>query len=283
MYPMYCILFLASRIRIFLFSLMTASASSSLLLSSSFLRLASFNVGLGLQHKLTHLLQRCHDLTLNIIALQEVGDPSLSHNKFSHYTFIYSPGPSHHQAGVGLLISNDLMPLCRAYHKSSSGRLIGVVLELSKGRRTLIISAYMPSGLDHKSNTDPLKKQAADLYLEINKWHNQSDLIHECIVMGDLNETLTSHDRYPIQSSSSSSLSSKEIHYLCMSNFIDVFRFHYPNASSSPGFTHQANGPTHVTCSRIDYIWTHNIPTSSLIDVHIDTNLQYHNVSHHCG
>jgi len=182
------------------------------ILSSSQLRLGTFNVGLGFQRKLPQILNRCHDLSLDIVALQEVGDPSLPNNKLNEYTFIYSAGPSQHQAGVGLFISHELMPLCRAYHKSSSGRLIGVILELSKGRRTLIISAYMPSGLDHKSAVDPIRKDAANLYQEIDGWLNQSDLIHEAIVLGDLNETLTQHDRYPIQPSTS--IITKEINYL---------------------------------------------------------------------
>ena len=250
------------------------------ILSSSQLRLGTFNVGLGFQRKLPQILNRCHDLSLDIVALQEVGDPALpNNNKLKEYTFIYSAGPSQHQAGVGLLISHELMPLCRAYHKSTTGRLIGVILELSKGRRTLIISAYMPSGLDHKSAIDPIRKDAANLYQEIDGWLNQPDLIHETIVLGDLNETLTQYDRFPIPLSAP--ILSKEINYLILNHFIDVYRTLHHDSSSSPGFTHEVDGAMRLTCSRIDYIWTHDIPSSSHININIDTNLHQHGLSHH--
>jgi hypothetical protein len=59
-----------------------------------------------------------------------------------------------------------LAPRCRAFKRSSSGRLVGVILELTKGQQLLIISAYMPTGLDHRSPTDEPVQTAHKLYQE---------------------------------------------------------------------------------------------------------------------
>ena len=162
---------------------------------SSSLRLGTFNIGLGLQRKLPSLLQRCAALTLDVVALQEIGDPALLESRFSPYRFIYAAGPSHHQAGVGLLLAPALVPRIRSYHRSTSGRLIGAVLELHKGHQLLIVSAYMPSGLDHCARDSEQHDTARSLYAELLKW---TAGVQQVLVLGDLNETLTRFDRLPL-------------------------------------------------------------------------------------
>ena len=156
------------------------------------LRLGTFNVGLGFLRKLPHILTRCAELALDVVALQEVGDPALLSTRLSPYLLAYAAGPSHHEAGVGLLLSQELAPRIRCYKRSSSGRLIGAVLELSPGQRTLLVSAYMPSGLDHRSADSPQHELAHKLYGELLRWSLDAQQV---IVMGDLNETLTPLDR----------------------------------------------------------------------------------------
>ena len=258
--------------------------SSSLppLSSSSSLRLGTFNVGCGFQRKLPHILSRCIDLSLDIIALQEIGDPALQCNKLSQYSLIYSGGPSQHQAGVGLLISHDLAPLCRTYKRSSSGRLVGAVLEVAKGHQVLIISAYMPTGLDHRSAADSAIQTAHDLYTEIMQWTLN---MQQVIVMGDLNETLTPHDRYPSPAfahpRAAASARPSPIHTLQQEGFIDVFRMHHPDASREPGFTHIVHSTVRETRSRIDYIWTRGCTPSSTSHVQIDSKLHRQKLSAH--
>jgi hypothetical protein len=74
------------------------------------LRVATFNLGLGFTRKLPHILIRASELSLDIIALQEIGDPPLTRSSHSHYLCVTAPGPSSHEAGVGLLISQQLTP-----------------------------------------------------------------------------------------------------------------------------------------------------------------------------
>src|SRR5688500_14362261 len=68
----------------------------------SSMRLGSFNVGLGFVRKLPRLLPRCVELNLDVVALQEIGDPALLSTRLSPYSLVYSAGPSVHEAGVGL-------------------------------------------------------------------------------------------------------------------------------------------------------------------------------------
>ena len=89
-------------------SLITQMTAASII--DTPLRIATLNVGLGLQHKLQPILQRCMDLTIDIAALQEIGDPAIIPSSLTTHSLVFSPGPSHHQAGVGILISRDLIP-----------------------------------------------------------------------------------------------------------------------------------------------------------------------------
>ena len=242
------------------------------------LRLGTFNVGLGFLRKLPHILTRCAELALDVVALQEVGDPALLSSRFSSYLLAYAAGPSHHEAGVGLLLSQELAPRIRCYKRSSSGRLIGAVLELSPGQRTLLVSAYMPSGLDHRSADSAQHELAHKLYGELLGWSLDAQQV---IVMGDLNETLTPLDRHPGAAAATAAAPLRPlaalspIRCLVQQGFIDVFRHLHP---LSPGFTHCIAGVRPVQ-SRLDYIWCKGHSPASLLRISIDTALHTH--SHH--
>ena len=139
----------------------------------SLLRVGTFNVGRGLLRKLTHILTQSISLSLDIVALQEIGDPALLHHSLPQYSTLLSPlGPTSFE-GVGLLLSHTLTPFIRSYRRSSSGRLHAVILELTKGQQTLIASVYMPSGLDHRSPADEQTLLAHTLYRELLSWTRQ--------------------------------------------------------------------------------------------------------------
>jgi len=90
-----------------------SSLDGSSSLAPAPLRLGTLNMGLGLSRKLARVVARCAELGLDALALQEIGDPALLSTRLSDYQLIYSPGPSHHQAGVGLLLSLSLLPRVR--------------------------------------------------------------------------------------------------------------------------------------------------------------------------
>jgi exonuclease III len=247
--------------------------------SSPLLRLGTWNAGLGFMKKLPTLLHRCSDLDLDIIAVQEIGDPALLITRLPHYQLIYSAGPSRHEAGVGLLLSHRLLPRCRSYKQSTTGRLAAAVLEYEHGKKTLVVSAYMPAGLDHCSPASEKSTQAHALYTEITEWSRD---MHQVIVMGDLNETLTQWDRQPptiIAAHSSTILS--PIHSLPASGFIDAYRHLHPSPAITPGFTHYIDSALRPSSSRLDYVWLKGFPTVGVHSAVIDKHQSLHRLSHH--
>ena len=255
--------------------------------SLSLLRVGTFNVGRGLLRKLTHILTQSISLSLDIVALQEIGDPALLHHSLPQYSLSLSTGPTSFE-GVGLLLSHTLTPFIRSYRRSSSGRLHAVILELTKGQQTLIASVYMPSGLDHRSPADEQTLLAHTLYRELLSWTRQ---VQHTIIMGDLNETLTAHDRcprplhsLPSRRDSASSVASPIQASLIQEGFTDTYRTLYPDAIKHPGFTHEIRtNEGRYSASRIDYIWTHGLPHSSLIQCQINrklSSLSHHHVLH---
>ena len=156
------------------------------------LRVGSFNVGLGFNRKLSDIVDRCLALSLDVVALQEIGDPPLLRLQLSDYLLVSAAGPSQ-QPGVALLIAKSLAPRCRAYKRSKTGRLLGAILEPFKGHQLLIVSAYMPTGLDHQAAASPSTALAHELYAELLGWTNG---MQQVIVLAAPNETLTPHDRF---------------------------------------------------------------------------------------
>ena len=246
---------------------------------SSSLRLGTFNVGLGFQRKLPLLLARAAALSLDAIAVQEIGDPALLSTRFPPYVLTYAAGPSHHEAGVGLLLSLALVPRIRSYRRSRTGRLIGAVLELRKGHQLLLVSAYMPTGLDHRAAASPQHELAHQLYAELLQW---SVGMQQVVLMGDLNETLTSFDRLPrpaaASAASAAAAAPTPIQCLVREGFSDVYRTLHPCASRQPGFTHAILGARPVQ-SRLDYLWCKGVGRGELLQAHVDTKL--HALSHH--
>ena len=244
------------------------------------MRLGSFNVGRGFLRKLPRILSRCSELELEVVALQEIGDPAMRSTVVNPYSLVYSAGPSDQEAGVGLLLSLTLLPRIRQYLRSATGRLVGAVLELSAGHRMLLVSAYMPSGLDHLPADSPQHQLAHKLYQELLQWSVGMDQV---VVMGDLNETLTRFDRFPLPpplSVAAVAAASSPIQCLQADGFIDAYRVlhHVDPYQRIPGFTHVIDG-VRASCSRIDYIWTKGFSLESHLKVTIDLSMR--SLSHH--
>jgi hypothetical protein len=77
---------------------------SAPLLSSPQLRLATFNLGLGFSRKLPDVLDRCLALSLDVIALQEIGDPALT--RAIHSQYLFAPSNVRHQVDSSVSSSN---------------------------------------------------------------------------------------------------------------------------------------------------------------------------------
>jgi hypothetical protein len=160
------------------------------------------------------------------------------------------------------------------------GRLVGVILELTKGHQLLIVSAYMPTGLDHRSPSDESVQTAHNLYQEMMTWTRG---VQRIVFMGDLNETLTSYDRHPrlapVGSRAAAAATPSPIQCLVDEGFTDVYRLLHPDAKRQPGFTHFIDSTTQCSRSRVDYIWTRGASAASHLDIRIDAKLR--DISHH--
>ena len=248
------------------------------------LRVGTFNAGCGFARKLPDILALAQSLSLDICALQEIGDPAAAPSSHPLYTLAFAAGPSNHEAGVGLLISRALAPRCREYHRSTkaAGRLCGVTLELSRGQRLLVVSAYMPTSLDRATPASASAVTARALYTELLSWARDVQMV---MLLGDLNETLTPLDRTPAPAASSDaarrarSSAMGTIGTLPASSFVDEFRRLHPDVAVAPGHTHAVRSVTRSSSSRIDYVWTRGIDAACVRHVRIDTSLRL--LSHH--
>ena len=243
------------------------------------LRVATLNVGLGLVRKLPDILSRCICLSLHVLVLQEIGDPALTPDFSAQYAMVCAPGPSGHDAGVGLLVARDLLPYCVSFPRSDTGRLVAAVLELQKDHRILIASVYMPTGIDHLPAHHDDIASARALYHELLSWTRD---IEHVIIMGDLNETLTLDDRLPrpLSLHPAAVAATGPIHCLPNAGFTDAYRLLHPASTIDPGFTHVIESIVRPSRSRIDYIWTHGVPTRAHLDIRIDAHFLT-DVTHH--
>jgi exonuclease III len=247
-------------------------------LHSSPLRIGTLNISLGFNRKLPALLARSAALALDAVAVQEIGDPALLSTRFPTYHLVYAAGPSNHQAGVGLLLATALLPRVRSYQRSSTGRLLGAVLELSRGHQLLLVSAYMPTGLDHSSPASESHALAHQLYAELLQW---SVGMQQVLLLGDLNQTCTPWDRRPAPPAPAHAhahVTPAPINCLEQEGFLDAFRIAHPDAMRTPGFTHVQEGARRVQ-SRLDYIWCKGIGRDAVQQVRIDAQLRA--LSHH--
>lgn len=95
------------------------------------LRIGTLNIGRGFLKKNNELQLRFLNLSLDIIALQEINDPPINNYKFINYILITSPGITTNEVGVGLLLNIIYIPKIRLYKKSKTGRLVGVMKKVS--------------------------------------------------------------------------------------------------------------------------------------------------------
>ena len=139
----------------------------------------------------------------------------------------------------------------------------------------------MPTGLDHSAAASPSASLALELYAELLSWANG---VQQVIVLGDLNETLTRFDRFPLRRDDRhAGAACKSLQCLIDEGFTDAYRLLHPDAARHPGFTHRINSivPARCTRSRIDYIWTRGIDSADHMHFHIDSCSSLRPLSHH--
>ncbi len=146
---------------------------------------ATVNVGQGLLNKLPSLLHWASNTEIDVVAIQETGLTRHDHALLNHYEYRMLLNSKPH-AGVALLVRNRLSILSIAdlsFGGAGVGRLVGTVLQGSSSKRLLLVSAYMPTGMDHCAMDHPLAKLCSSLYSKILDWSREHKVSH-AIVMG---------------------------------------------------------------------------------------------------
>ena len=230
------------------------------------LRIASFNCGAKISdpYNFEKLLLWANKRNLDVFGVQEVGDVKLSQpnyvnllQRYSFHGIVCSVGKYN---GVAIFMRSSIVPsIIKKYEdRNVNGRAIGCVISV-QGVSILFVSAYMPSGLDHiKTDTNKKCTEAKLIYSTIIRWCKtrvtaKSTPPSRVIIMGDLNETLTSEDRRTV--SKVSTRIARFIQVLPDYGFTDCIRLLHPHPK--PIFTHHS--AAHGSDARIDYIWTHGI------------------------
>jgi hypothetical protein len=142
----------------------------------------------------------------------------------------------------------------------------------------------MPTGLDHASSSSASVDAAHQLYTEMLSWTVD---MHQVIVLGDLNETRTVHDRLPLRQAASLSAVSfvtpSPIDALAQAHFVDEYRRCYSDANASAGYAHYKHlySALQTSCSCIDYISIskRGIDTECITRVRLLSTLRH--LSHH--
>jgi exonuclease III len=227
-------------------------------------KFGTINVGLGFSKKLPYILASGNRLGLNVLAVQEVGEP-LNYARMaldSGYE-VYVCGES--KAGVGLLVKATMVPYIRQVLKSGKdGRMIGILLEVN-GKTLLVVSIYMPTGLDHVSGSDTKVEVTNQLYAQLLKWCTKAD---HCVLLGDFNETMNLLDRN--SDTVRGSTRGKWVKQLVNEGMFDVYRTLHPTSS---GFTHFTKCATGDVRSRLDYIWCRGVDMNDIVECKVDDKL----------
>ena len=254
--------------------------------SDEVLRVATLNVDQGLRAKLVPILQWALLAGVQVLALQETGNYAKDHSLLRHlgWHMIMSStagggGTGRCNAGVCLLIRHDLnIRTVKEFDGASDdidGRLVGALLQSSGGCKTLIVSAYLPTAMDLAPDDGMKARTAKAIYSKILSWSSEAEVDRargkggpKTIVLGDLNETLTTADRVSFSSVSSSALSLSSpllphsrrssthprfVSALINAHFVDTYR----SLHDEHGFTCRTKHGMNITQSRIDYVLTH--------------------------
>jgi exonuclease III len=163
------------------------------------LRVLQLNNQGDLQHKAQFLIPagtkakaRPHIITLQETGACQLPNPTALLPGYTQFAASPEHSPTH---GVAILLADNLAGMVRNVEVDQSGRLIILTLKISAqntAKRLMIASAYLPSGLENKGETDPDFKLADSIHRAIREAANRHDA---AIVGGDFNETRTPRDR----------------------------------------------------------------------------------------
>lgn len=184
----------------------------------------------------------------------------------------------HQHTGVAFLLAEKWRACLRRELRcsNSDGRILGVHLE-SRSAHLVLITVYMPSGLDRASLSSPDAACAERLYQIAIQWADSISDNATVIVLGDMNETITVADRNRVTQGSHSN---RFISRLSDVGFVDAYTsLHSVDKRAWTCRTGLGRGA--VALSRIDYIFVRASRAACLASTKASTSLPLTAVVHH--
>jgi exonuclease III len=227
-------------------------------------RAGAYNVGQAFGSKIEKILMRANQLSLDFLALSEIGDPKVNDRLIHSYGYRFLTCPKAH-AGVMLLFRSAFAPhLRRPLDTGKDGRLVGGHFEIA-GQTILLVSAYVQTGVDRMSAESTEFKEVEALYARIQRW-TADHSVSRVVVLGDLNETCSARDRDVVLPGSSS--------FRCISSLIDNgFIDCYRSLHSHRGFTCKTPVAGRDALSRLDYIMANGFGVAPVRSCTVDDYL----------
>ena len=177
------------------------------------------------------------------------------------------------RGGTALFIRTSMKPCIRKVLTSGpDGRMSGVVME-QNGKRVVMVSVYMPTGLDFVADASSASEAgtiADKLYRQLLRW-TTADVCDHALVLGDLNETMSSMDQ-----SSAAGKSGRWISCLPSADSVDAFRSIH--GTDLAGFTHCAKrAGGRLAQSRLDYLFVRGWNVEDIRQCEVLQSLQVSN------
>ena len=187
-------------------------------------------------------------LRLDVLALQEIGDPVELDTVARRYGYHAARNGKERAALHCWCDSACSRAPRRVLSSGSDGRMCGLVLE-HLGRRVVLVSVYMPTGLDFVSDAAGASDRTVDkLYRQLLRW-TDAGVCDQAVVLGDLNETMSRADR-----SSDAGRHGRWVSCLPAAGFLDAYRV--VHGTAAVGYTHSAKrADGALSQSRLDYVW----------------------------
>jgi len=213
------------------------------------LRVATLNVGQGLQRKHHKLLPWAASADIHVMAVQEAGlcVPS-SFMRNCNFTMYMAP---HAHAGCALFVADCVLPHVIRSHESTTGRANAVVM-MAEATTTMVVNVYMPTNLDRVAEDSPAARECLAVYDEIFRWTSMLPDDAQIIIMGDFNETITKRDRSHFRRGVRPN---RFVRQLADAGYIDAFRSCTANEADDgwTSFTPLPDGE--AAAARLDQVW----------------------------
>jgi len=208
--------------------------------------MCTWNINQALYRKIEFIMDYIKNNDIAVCCLQETGNFLVDNRFVRSRGYAIIDAPCKHR-GVAIIVRSVLFDRIVRKWYTDCGRAVAVLINIGKNANIMIISVYAPTALDVKKVDSKVGEEASQLYSTILQWVSETPVETNVVVMGDLNETLSSVDR-----SSRDGGGGRFVGSLLNNDFVDVYRQFHSDDNGYTCFTPRAGGM--IAKSRIDYV-----------------------------